>query len=144
VAEELQQTGAIAILDAEDRETVMYCLRKEAGLLIATRWGRADWWMEQSLMIRGWLFGSGANDMVRCGTMPEGAMMFLIDGCLACFAWLECETGPECQPTRKAPDRAISGCSLNVSGPPMRVPMYLSCLWGRVFEVTGAMWCDGI
>ena len=144
VAEELQQTGAIAILDAEDRETVMYCLRKEAGLLIATRWGRADWWMEQSLMIRGWLFGSGANDMVRCGTMPEGAMMFLIDGCLACFAWLECETGPECQPTRKAHDRAISGCSLNVSGPPMRVPMYLSCLWGRVFEVTGAMWCDGI
>jgi hypothetical protein len=53
VAEELQQTGAIAILDAEDRETVMYCLRKEAGLLIATRWGRADWWVEQSLVIRG-------------------------------------------------------------------------------------------
>jgi hypothetical protein len=37
VAEELQQTGAIAILDAEDGETVMYCLREEAGLLIATK-----------------------------------------------------------------------------------------------------------
>ena len=84
MAEELQQTGAIAILDAEDRETVMYCLRKEAGLLIATRWGRADWWMEQSLVIRGWFgwfgwFGSGANDMVRCGAVrydAGGAMMF--------------------------------------------------------------------
>lgn len=37
VAEKLQQTGAIAVLDAEEREPVVYCLREEAGLLIATR-----------------------------------------------------------------------------------------------------------
>jgi hypothetical protein len=36
VAEKLQQTGVMTVLDAEDREPVMYCLREEAGLLIAT------------------------------------------------------------------------------------------------------------
>jgi hypothetical protein len=116
VAEKLQQTDAIAVLDAGDREPVMYCLREEAGLLIATGWGRADWWMGQSLMIRGWLFGVVLREPVRCGAMRRGDDD-LIDGCLACSALAsKCETGPACQPTKNAPDRAISGCSLNVSG----------------------------
>jgi hypothetical protein len=102
VAEELQQTSAIAILDAEDRETVMYCLREEAGLLIATKWGRADWWMEQSLMIRGWLFSVGSQRYGAVRYNAGGVMMFLIDGCLACFALPRMRNGTRVSANQKS------------------------------------------